>query len=350
MLGIPSDPELVPPTVNASPAAVEAGPLRDTMLPGASPDPTVTPGGVEGGRDGVLPARGVTGIAVDAGESWAPGPTNAGLDAGSGRGTDAGAPVLGCAEPASRALVDVIFALDNSGSMAEECGEFERALPGFAARLSSAGVDYRIILVSRHRQDERDSSDQASTSVCVAAPLSGLASCPSERPVLGERFFQHSIKLDASDSLERLLEAFSEPDPFELTPSGWSAWLRPAARRIFIEITDADSDLSASEFESELAAASPELFGGAQSFVFHAILGIATKAADGGVYAPHEPIELAQCSGEGSSIDSAGPVYQELSRATGGLRLSICPPSALTQGLEVLADDTIARSALGCAG
>jgi hypothetical protein len=259
-------------------------------------------------------------------------------DAGLAGGADAGAP--------SCAPVDVIFAVDNSGSMAEEDAAFEGALPGFVARLASAGIDYRVILVSRHRQAERGSGSEANTSVCIPSPVSGLAQCPSESPAPTGRFFHYSIKLDAADSLARLLESLSAPDPFGLTASGWSEWLRPSARKLFIEITDADSELSASEFTSALSAASPEHFAaGASSFVFHAVLGITPNVESGGVYDAAQPIELERCSGAGSSIDSAGPVYQELSRATGGLRLPICPPEALGSRLELLADDTIARSA-----
>jgi hypothetical protein len=356
VLGIPTDPQLVPAAV-APPRVVDAGASGGssgvTMEPIARPDAGSVQSNAGAGsvRDGVGPVD-VGGIVapVDAAVSPVAGPANQ-IDAGFVPVADAGRPPPACVGAPGRAPIDVIFAVDNSGSMAEECTSFEQALPGFVERLSSAGVDYRIILVSRHRRDDRESGSEASTSVCVAAPVSGLAACPSESPVLAARFFHHSIKLDAADSFQRLLESFGEPDPFGLNATGWSEWLRPAARKIFIEITDADSDLSASDFTSALQAASPEQFGvDAPSFVFHAVVGIAAKATDGGVYGPAEPIELEACSGPGSSIDGVGVAYQELSRTTGGLRLSICPPAALGSSLEALADDAIARSEPACPG
>lgn len=232
--------------------------------------------------------------------------------------------------------------------MPEECAAFEQALPRFVERLSSAGVDHSIILVSRHRRDARGSSEEADTSVCIAAPVSGLAACPSDSPALSSRFFHHSIKLDAADSFERLLESLVEPDPFDLNVAGWSEWLRPAARKIFIEITDADSDMSASDFTAALQAAAPESFGrGASSFVFHSVVGIVAKT-DSGPYEPDEPIVAETCSAAGSNIDGAGTEYQALSRTTGGLRLSICPPEALGANLDALAEDTLARSVVAC--
>lgn len=346
VLGIPTDPQLVPAAV-APPRVVDAGASGGSsgvsMEPFARPDAgSVQSSAGAGGsvREGAGPAGNVGGIVAPV--SPEAGPTNP---------RDAGGPPAACVGATERAPIDVIFAIDNSGSMAEECESFEQALPGFVERLSGAGVDYRIILVSRHRRDDRASSSEASTSVCVAAPVSGLAACPSESPALAARFFHHSIKLDAADSFQRLLESFGEPDPFGLNASGWSEWLRPTARKIFIEVTDADSDLSAGDFTSALQAASPEQFGlNAPSFVFHSVLGIARKQTQGGVYGPAEPIELEPCSGPGSSIDGVGVAYQELSRTTGGLRLSICPPAALGSSLEALAEDAVARSQLACPG
>ena len=37
----------------------------------------------------------------------------------------------------------------------------------FASILNNAGVDYRVILLSRHRVEDRSASESASTSICV---------------------------------------------------------------------------------------------------------------------------------------------------------------------------------------
>jgi len=355
VLGIPSDPVLAPAAVE-TPSASDAGTGGSpgvTTVPSVTPvanDPSTAGAAGASGRDGVLPTDGVGGVVTPADAGLPPelGPvTSVGADAGPAPVVDAGPPPPVCPVPPERVALDIIFAVDNSGSMAEECTAFEQALPRFVERLSSAGVDHSIILVSRHRRDARGSSEEADTSVCIAAPVSGLAACPSESPALGARFFHHSIKLDAADSFERLLESLVEPDAFDLNVAGWSEWLRPAARKIFIEITDADSDMSASDFSAALQAASPENFGrAAPSFVFHSVVGVEQAAA--GAYTPDEPIVVETCNAVGSSIDGAGTEYQALSRATGGLRLSICPPEALAASLDVLAEDTLARSVVAC--
>ena len=76
--------------------------------------------------------------------------------------------------------VDVIVVLDNSGSMADEMQAAEDNINlNFAQVLDGASIDYRVILLSRHRKEARTASEEASTSICVSQPLSGLATCPS---------------------------------------------------------------------------------------------------------------------------------------------------------------------------
>jgi hypothetical protein len=68
--------------------------------------------------------------------------------------------------------------LDNSGSMSDELQAVEDNLNlNFASILANSGVDYRVILLSRHRREVRDESGESSTSVCVTTPLSALADC-----------------------------------------------------------------------------------------------------------------------------------------------------------------------------
>lgn len=371
MLGIPADPELAPspsslaaPTVNtghealpapnAAPAPSGAGP--NAMPEGVSSELATPP--VDGvAADGIVPAENVAGIdetlAPDVASATpvpARGPDAGVVDAGSDAQSEEPA-VPACEGQFDRVPVDVVFLVDNSGSMPAVDAAFEAALPEFVARLEQDGVDHRVVLLSRHRQAARSASEEASTSVCVAAPVSGLAACPSERPAEGPRFFPYSIKLDATNSFERALTAFSTPDPFGLAPSGWSEWLRVGARKVFIELTDSDSALPGAEFVHALAVAAPEHFKpdvNDPGFVFHSILGLAQKTLALDLYGPDEPIELDVCSGTGTNPDNAGSVYQELSRTTGGLRQSICPVAVLDLRLEVLAADVVRRSVLDC--
>ena len=105
--------------------------------------------------------------------------------------------------------VDIILVLDNSGSMADELAAAEQNINvNFAQILTAAAVDYRVILISRHRKDVRAMSGESSTSICVEAPLSGLAKCPSaDEPRVGcrPRSFPTVFPLQREDREPRLV-------------------------------------------------------------------------------------------------------------------------------------------------
>lgn len=345
LMDIPSDPKLVrdaPPGPDAPSSELPDGTANDTSaLPG--------PVEVDAADDvGAVPIDPPLDTSGPSGSDARPSSGEAG-DAAPDAGAPEAVPGVGCAPP----LVDVVLIIDNSGSMDVGTEQAEDALPSFALGLEQGAVDYRLILISRHRTAGRVGSSEASTSVCVAPPLSGLAACPAPRPAPTSRFFQYSTKIDATDSFERVLEAASTPDPFELTSVGWLEWLRPGARVEFVEITDDDSELAPEAFVSGLAELAPERFSpvvNAPGFIFHSITGLATRtAANGGnVYRPDEPLQSARCTRLEGSPNNAGQTYQALSRATGGLRLPVCPSSALTARLNAIASDVAARNAIAC--
>jgi hypothetical protein len=339
VLGVPGAPRLIeeqPPAAGLRPeAAVSGGSQQEQDTePGAAPVPPTSAGAPPAESEGAVPQAGL-GLAPGAiPVATAPSPDVA-----------APAPSGEPAEPEpcveELAPLDVILLVDNSGSMDAETAAVERSLVGWSQRLGTLGLDYRLILLSRHRTLARSISEAASTSICVEQPLSGLERCPSGVPVLGERFFHYSIKLDASDSLERALEGFAEPDPARLAPGGWSQWLRAGAHKAFIEISDADSDLPATLFAARLGALAPEHFAssGSPGFVFYSVVGMAEKASADEAYLPEEPIESAECRSVETRPDNAGEQYQTLSILTGGLRFSLCGSDALGARLERIADD-----------
>jgi hypothetical protein len=256
--------------------------------------------------------------------------------------------------------VDIILLLDNSGSMSDELEGVEANInANFASILASSDIDYRVILISRHRQEPRAESDEASTSICVSVPLSGLASCSAApEPMLSERFFQYSTKLESDDSFDILLDTFAPPfdsddrqEKFGNAPLGWSAWLRPAAKKVLLEVTDADEDMPLADFLRDLTAMAPEQFGaGAQrlNFVFHSIVGLAEKADPTLAYLPDEPLQPLTCTGSGNQVTNSGPTYQELSRLTGGLRFSLCQFGAFDVVFRRIAEEVVFTSSIAC--
>jgi hypothetical protein len=256
--------------------------------------------------------------------------------------------------------VDIILLLDNSGSMSDELEGVEANINlNFASILANSGVDYRVILISRHRREVRAESGESSTSICVSAPLSGLGDCTAApEPVFSDRFFQYSTKLESTDSFDVLLDTFAPPfessdreEKFDQAPRGWSQWLRPGARKVFLELTDDNEDMPLADFLRELMSMAPDSFGtdpARPPFVFHSIIGVAEKADPASPYTPDEALESAICTGNANAVDNAGLTYQELSRLTGGLRFPLCQFGAYDVVFRRIAEDVVLTSNIAC--
>jgi hypothetical protein len=256
--------------------------------------------------------------------------------------------------------VDIILLLDNSGSMADELEAVEANInTSFEAVLTNNAVDYRVILISRHRQEPRDESEEASTSICVTTPLSQLPSCENaELPVFSDHFFQYSTKIESTDSFDVALDTYETPfddsereEKFDQAPDGWSAWLRPGAKKVFLEMTDDNEDMPIEDFIGGLVAMAPEHFGTDPvnpAFAFHSIIGLAEKPNPTDAYFPDEPVQPETCSGNANEVTNAGEAYQELSRKTGGLRFPLCQFGAYDVVFQKIADDVVQRRAVAC--
>lgn len=255
--------------------------------------------------------------------------------------------------------VDIILVLDNSGSMEDELESVEQNINvNFANILKDSDVDYRLILISRHRKEDRSASEEASTSICVEAPLSGLASCPADEPVLSDRFFQYSTKIESTDSFDIILDAYEAPydesdheDKYDNAEEGWKIWLRDGAKKVFLEMTDDNAEMPVDTFVNELTAMAPEHFGSDAdhlNFIFHSIIGIAEKADPAAAYLPDEPVVSEKCTGNNNDVENAGESYQVLSQRTGGLRFPLCQFQAYDTVFRTIAEDVVVRSDIQC--
>jgi hypothetical protein len=250
-----------------------------------------------------------------------------------------------------REPIDIVALLDNSLSMVDEARSVEATLNvNFARLLEDSGIDYRLILISRHRADD---TLLGATSVCIDPPLGGGGPCPVAQPSLGERFFHYSTGVGSSDSFDVLLDSYDgrRRDDYALAPGGWSAWLRPDAKKVFLEISDDDENMPASTFLSQLSALAPEHFGSDPSrpnLVWHSIVGLPEKANPVEAYAPSEPVQDGRCFGNRTTVFNSGRNYQELSRLTGGLRFPICQYDAYDQVFEAIASSVVETSGIAC--
>jgi hypothetical protein len=136
--------------------------------------------------------------------------------------------------------------------------------------------------------------------ICVPAPLAG-ANCGDNAPT----FHHVNQDVQSTDSLQLILSTYD---------SSWKNYVRLEATKVFIEVTDDDSNLSATQFDTALLAKAPAgMFGTAakRNYIFHSI--VSKPFAD---KVPSTKI----CSGAaGQSVH-----YQNLSTLTGGIIDEVC--------------------------
>jgi hypothetical protein len=251
--------------------------------------------------------------------------------------------------------VDIVLVVDNSPSMGEEAAAVERNINlNFADILRERGIDYRLVLVSRHRSDTPDSD----AAICVEAPLSGLARCPAAAPVPSQHFFHYDTPVGSHDSLGVLVDTFAtrvnsarDGETQANGAAGWGRWLRLGARKVFVEISDDDARMSALTFLYELRRVAPGLFGGGVTeprFVFHSIVGVEHKAQAAEPYAPSEPIQMDMCMSDHNTVQAAGETYQELSRLSGGMRFPLCEFDDYDVVFGSIANNVVSRTPVAC--
>ena len=236
--------------------------------------------------------------------------------------------------------LDIIIVIDNSGSMVSKIQAVENNInQNFAQIIDKSGVDYRVIMLSRH------GSAVGEVAICVKPPLSGNPTCdpPPPTPVNTSRFFQYSLRIQSNDALALILKTYNAPDPNGQSPSGWSGWLRPDALKAFILITDDNSSMPADAFLARLRTLQPPSFGDINSVggtVVHSIIGLGQNTPATTAWPPTAAMVSATC---GNLAVNNGAVYQTLSRATGGLRFPICELASYDAVFQAVAQGVVDR-------
>ncbi len=245
--------------------------------------------------------------------------------------------------------VDIIFVIDNSGSMDDEIvGVQNNINANFAQIIETSGIDYRVIMISRHGR-------ASSNDICVSSPLSGTNCSPvPDNPVNGPRFFHYDYGISSTDSLQRIFWTWDTPGPHGASPDGWRGWLREEAFKVFVEITDDGSvaelpggiEPTAENFERLLFELEPQHFGrpGRRNYRFHSIVGLGANDPAADPWLPVQPVENSVCP----DAVRPGIEYQRLSVATGGLRYPVCQWQSYDPIFEDIAKGIIDEARINC--
>lgn len=245
---------------------------------------SVMTGGAAGGSGGEGGAPAGQGTGGTAHFDYAP---NGGAGGGN---TCAAAEVKG-----KKAPVDIIFAIDTSGSMANEIAQVKANINGsFAAVLGQGDLDFRVTVLA--------AKGTSTFAVCVAPPLGG-PNCGSNPPL----YRAVSQTVGSTNGLSLLLSTYDSPN----ATLNWQSQLRYDATKAFIVITDDNANITAAAFDSGLLAKEPlGVFGTAlkRNYVFYGIIGVDKN----------DPSK--KCP----DAVNIGPVYQSLVALTNGAQFSEC--------------------------
>jgi hypothetical protein len=281
-----------------------------------------------------------------------------------GRDASADVPLDSCTTIHQRASIverpmDIIFVIDNSGSMTEEIAQVKaRINEDLAAVLAASGIDYRVIMFTNY--------GLTGLEVCVRAPL-GPGDCLTRDAGTAidnpPRFFHYDWDVQSTDSLCLLLSRWNSPDVQARAP--WSSYLRVGSFKTFVEITDdgvscrtpagaqltdATGEPAAQQairsFDAELRSLSRDQFGpaGKRTYQWFSIVGLPPHSPTTEPWGPSEPLQTTICS----SAQRPGLAYQLLSNETGALRWPVCQNDDFGPMFRAIATSVVEKARLAC--
>jgi len=174
---------------------------------------------------------------------------------------------------------DIVFLLDNSGSMKLEASWVQQNMNGFSQQIAASGVDFHVIVVSSYPNN--------GYGICIDPPL-GAGGCPTTDTNL-PTFLHVDQRVASTNGLSLCLSTYPQ----------WKSALRPDAAKHIVIVTDDNSSLPAASFDSQLQALDPPTFAG---YKFHGIF----------------------CYTKCDTAAKAGTVYTELVQQTSGVSGDLC--------------------------
>ncbi len=245
---------------------------------------------------------------------------------------------------AADAGVDIVWVVDNSGSMGDEVAKIRTNLNNsFLSIIEASNLSWNLMMVT-----ERGTGGEA---ICVDSPPAGPL-CADAPP----RFYHVNCQVQSTDALVNLAYAYDAILPpftpfgstlcgfpampgFPLAPpeKTWNNFSRLNATKVFIIVTDDESDAQAADFDNWLlnTAQPAGVFGSVadRRYILHGILGMDANNPN------------ATCSSSTNSAVEPGLVYQSLATLTGGMVASICEDD-WSPVFQDIADSIVTR--LGC--
>jgi hypothetical protein len=190
--------------------------------------------------------------------------------------------------------VDILFAIDTSGSMDDEIGFTQAAMNSFSQQIFLANIDSHVVMIS----------EASPNGVCIAVPL-GSGNCPDDANPPG---YEHVFTTVASTNAWAQILG---------THAQWSPNFREGSVLHVVVISDDESSMSVSDFDAAFKALHP--MGGYDDYVFHAIV----------AFDDPDPLQCLTgnycCDGALDPLGAdVGQRYIDLASQTGGVAGDLC--------------------------
>jgi len=206
---------------------------------------------------------------------------------------------------------DIIFVIDNSGSMDFEESEVQKHMNDFSNQIIASGIDAHVVLLSNYN-------------ICIEPPL-GTGLCPGDTKL--PQFLHIDQGIGSNNALQMLIAR--KPD--------WEASMRPDGFKHVVIVSDDDSDMAAGTFNDMFKAFGPSY----TSYKLHAIVGL------------WDFEDFGKCAGDPfccATIAAEGEEYKDLTGATGGVLGALCDNGKQDFGalFDTLSMDVIQDAKIAC--
>jgi hypothetical protein len=223
-----------------------------------------------------------------------------------------------CAAIAEKAMnkkqpADILFVIDNSGSMQIEAGSVKANMNAFSTKIINSGIDVHVVLISSIGGD---------TGMCIDPPLGG-GGCPANDNNL-PTFLHINDGVGSNNALEKLLDHHAD----------WKDQMRQGASKHIVVVSDDNSDLGANAFDAAFKALDPSY----ADYKLHAIVG--QKDYKDIVWCASNAVCCALTA-------AAGKVYIDLINKTGGVYGDLCKQD-FTPVFNTLSTEVIQNAGLAC--
>ena len=196
---------------------------------------------------------------------------------------------------------DIIFVVDNSGSMSFEAEQIQAEMNDFSAQIIASGIDVHVVLVSSYPSN--------GNGICIPPPL-GSGGCPNvdDNPPL---YTHVDRRVSSHDAWQALLQTHPDWGP---------AWRAESSKHIVV-VTDDTSNMDWDEFDPQFLGLDPSYEG----YIHHSVV----------------------CHSNCASAAGIGTNYIELSMMTGGVAADLCDQD-FQAVFDVLSTEVIGGTQLAC--